>query len=221
MTIDPEPSVRVLIVSSQPIVRAGLAALLRPFRTRVRVVGEVDGVDAAQAEAARSQPHVVLFDARLGVGADLDRVAHLVRASRGCRVVVLARRDEARFTWLVLQRGAAGFLLETVGGAELAEALEDVTSGVIAVDSALAGGTRGDPEEPPAPPWPGAQLGLTEKESQILELLAQGEQAAGVSRHLGISGAEVKGHVRSAYRHLHARDRSDALARLAREGLFS
>jgi DNA-binding NarL/FixJ family response regulator len=221
MSISAEPSVRVLIVSRQPIVRAGLAAVLRPFRTRVKVVGEVDGVDAAQAEAARSQPHVVLFDSGLGAADGLDQVAQLVRASRGCRIVVLARRDEARFTWLVLQRGAAGFLLETVGGAELAEALEEVSRGTIAVDSALAGGSRVDLEQAPAPPWPGAHLGLTEKESQILELLAGGEQSAGVSRRLGMSGPEVKAHVRSAYRHLHARDRSDALARLAREGLFS
>src|SRR5207249_3333467 len=108
----------------------------------------------------------------------------------------------------------------TVGGAELARALEEVSVGAIAVDSALAGGPRVDLDETLAPPWPGAQLGLTEKESQILELLAQGERAAGVSRHLGISGVEVKAHVRSAYRHLHARDRSDAMALLAREGLF-
>ena len=145
MSTSAEPSVRVLIVSNQPILRAGLAAVLRPFRTRVKVVGEVDGVDAAQAEAARSQPHVVLFDADLGAAHGLDRVAHLARASRGCRIVVLARRDEARFTWLVLQRGATGFLLETVGGAELAEALEEVSRGTIAVDSALAGGSRTGP----------------------------------------------------------------------------
>src|SRR5437667_903414 len=106
MSIGAEPSVRVLIVSCQPIVRAGLAAVLRPFRTRVRVVGEVDGIDAAQAAAACSQPHVVLFDADLGAANGLEQVAHLTRASRGCRIVVLARRDEARFTWLVLQQGA-------------------------------------------------------------------------------------------------------------------
>src|SRR5205814_2289464 len=128
--------------------------VLRPFRTRVRVVGEVDGVDAAQAEAARSQPHVVLFDAGLGAADGLEQVAHLARASRGCRIVVLARRHEARFTWLVLQGGAAGFLLETVGGAELAEALEEVCGGAIAVDSALAGGPGIDLEQAPAPPWP-------------------------------------------------------------------
>ena len=72
-----------------------------------------------------------------------------------------------------------------------------------------------------APAWPGAHLGLSERESQILELVAGAEPAGGVSRHLGISAAEVKAHLRSAYRRLDARDRSDALTRLAREGLFT
>jgi DNA-binding NarL/FixJ family response regulator len=213
-------SLRVLIVSSRPIVRAGLAAVLRAFRPPVRVVGEVDGIDAALAESAGSGPDIMIFDAHLAEAGGLDQVAQLVWASDACRIVVLARRDEARFIWLALRRGASGFLLETVGGSELADALKEVGGGATAVDPALAGGRLLDLEEG-RPTWPGAHLGLTEKESQILELLAHGELTPGVTRRLGISGTEVKGHVRSAYRRLDARDRSDALAQVAREGLFS
>jgi DNA-binding NarL/FixJ family response regulator len=221
MSLSAEPSLRVLIVSSQPIARAGMAAVLRPFRPRVKVVGEVGGVDTALAEASRSEAQVVLFDTRLDAPDGLDQVGHLATELDESRVVVLARRDEARFTWPTLQRGAAGFLLDTIAGSDLVDALGEVSRGAIAVDPALAGGSRLDPDEALSPRWPGAHLGLTEKESQILELLARGEPAAAVSRQLGMSSTEVRGHVRSAYRRLHARDRSDALARLAREGLFS
>ena len=221
MSFSNQPSLRVLIVSSQPIARAGMAAVLRPFRSRVKVVGEVGGVETAPAEAARSQAQVVLFETRLDAPGGLDQVDQLATALGESRVVVLARRDEARFTWSTLQRGAAGFLLDTIAGGDLVEALGEVSQGAIAVDPALAGGPRLDPDEALSPRWPGAQLGLTEKESQILELLARGQAAAAVSRQLGMSGTEVKAHVRSACRRLHARDRSDALARLAREGLFS
>jgi DNA-binding NarL/FixJ family response regulator len=210
----------VLIVSSRPIVRAGLAAVLRPFRAQVIVVGEVDGVDAALAESARSEPQVMLFDASLGGADGLELVGQLVRASGECRIVVVARRDEARYLWLTLQRGACGFLLETATGADLLAALEQVRGGATAVDPTLAGGRGTDLEAGP-PPWPGAHLGLTERESQVLELLALGDLAAEVSRRLGITRAEVKANVRSACRRLHVRDRSDALARLAQEGLFS
>jgi len=219
MSASTERRLRVLIVSNRPIVRAGLAAVQRTFR-RLRVVGEVDGVSAALAEAARSDPHAVLFDVHLGGPDGLDQVAQLVLASAGRPIVVLARRDEARFIWLTLQRGASGFLLETVSGEDIVQALDEVQGGATAVDPTLAGGPRLDLEEL-APAWPGAHLGLSERESQILELVAGGEPAGGVSRHLGISGAEVKAHLRSAYRRLDARDRSDALTRLAREGLFT
>ncbi len=220
MSPSPQQTHRVLIVSSRPIVRAGLAAVLRPFRSRVVVVGEVDGADAALAESVRSEPHVVLFDAALSRADGLEQVGQLVRASGPCRIVVVARHDEARFLWLTLQRGASGFLLETVTGEDLVDAFDEVASGATAVDPTLAGGRGGDRDEA-VPPWPGAHLGLTQRESQVLELLAGGELAAGVSSRLGMSRAEAKTLVRSAYRRLHARDRSDALARLAREGLFS
>ncbi len=219
MSTSTERRLRVLIVSNRPIVRAGLSAVQRTFR-RLRVVGEVDGVNAALAEAARSEPHAVLFDVHLGGPDGLDQVAQLVLASGGRPIVVLARRDEARFIWLTLRRGASGFLLETVRGADIVQALDEVRGGATAVDPTLAGGPRVDLDEV-EPAWPGAHLGLTEKESQILELLAGGELAGGVSRHLGISSVEVKANMRSAYRRLDVRDRSDALTRLAREGLFT
>ncbi|HWC37124.1 MAG TPA: response regulator transcription factor [Acidimicrobiales bacterium] len=220
MSPSAQQTLRVLIASDRPIVRAGLAAVLRPFRSQVTVVGEVDGAGAALAESARSEPHVVLFDAALGGADGLEQVEQLVRASGSCRIVVVARRDEARFIWLTLQRGASGFVLETVTGADLVDALDEVAGGGTAVDPTLAGG-RGIDGDEAVPLWPGAHLGLTERESQVLELLADGELAGGVSSRLGMSRAEVKTHVRSAYRRLHARDRSDALARLAREGLYS
>jgi DNA-binding NarL/FixJ family response regulator len=221
MNLSAQPSLRVLIVSRQPVARAGMAAVLRPFRSRVKVVGEVGGVDTAPEEAARSQAQIVLFDTRLDAPGGLDQVANLVTALGESRVVVLARRDEARFTWSTLQRGAAGFLLDTITGSDLVEALDEVNRGAIAVDPTLAGGTQLAPDEALSPRWPGAHLGLTETESRILELLAMGEPSAAISGQLGMSRTDVKAHIRSAYRRLQARDRSDALARLAREGLFS
>jgi DNA-binding NarL/FixJ family response regulator len=189
MNLSAQPSLRVLIVSRQPVARAGMAAVLRPFRSRVKVVGEVGGVDTAPEEAARSQAQIVLFDTRLDAPGGLDQVANLVTALGESRVVVLARRDEARFTWSTLQRGAAGFLLDTITGSDLVEALDEVNRGAIAVDPTLAGGTQLAPDEALSPRWPGAHLGLTETESRILELLAMGT----VRRHQRPTGYEQDG----------------------------
>jgi DNA-binding NarL/FixJ family response regulator len=215
---------RVLVVSNLEITRAGIAAMLRPFRGRVRVVGEANQIDGALPDVSSSD--VVLFDAHLGLDDGLAEVARLTEGWDDHRIVVLANPGEGRFMGPVIQRGAAGFLFLSIGGAELADDLEQVSEGIIVVDSTLAGGHPslvasglGDGEM--NPPWPGSHLGLTETESQVLELLALGERTASIASRLEIDPLEVKRHLRSAYRRLDVRDRSRALARLAREGLFS
>jgi len=221
------PELPVVIVSDQEIARAGISAVLRPFRDRVRVVGEVNRIDDAFGAEQESGTQLVLFDARLSGGDGLDAIARLTNARRGRRIVVLARPDEARFMLPVLQHGAAGFLLMSIGGAELADDLEKASDGAIVVDSTLAGGhpsvTRGrglDDRESTPPLWPGSHLGLTEKESQVLELLALGYRTTRIARHVGMTQLEVKRELRSAYRRLEVQDRATALARLARDGLF-
>ena len=217
---------RVLVVSNTEITRAGISAVLRPFRGRVRVVGETDQVDDALPDESSSE--VVLFDAHLGLGDGLAEVARLTAGWDDHRIVVLANPGEGRFMGPVIQRGAAGFLFLSIGGAELADDLEQASEGTIVVDSTLAGGHPclasgrglGDADADPLP-WPGSHLGLTETESQVLELLALGERTTTIACRLEIDPLEVKRHLRSAYRRLDVRDRSRALARLARDGLFS
>jgi DNA-binding NarL/FixJ family response regulator len=217
---------RVLVVSNMEITRAGIAAVLRPFRGRVKVVGEANQVNGALPDESSSD--VVLFDAHLGLGDGLAEVASLTEGWDDHRIVVLANPGEGRFMGPVIKRGAAGFLFLSIGGAELADDLEQISVGTIVVDSTLAGGhpslavgsAAGD-SELNALPWPGSHLGLTETESQVLELLALGERTTSIGRRLEIDPLEVKRHLRSAYRRLDVRDRSRALARLAQDGLFS
>ena len=93
MSASTERRLRVLIVSNRPIVRAGLAAVQRTFR-RLRVVGEVDGVSVALAEAARSDPHAVLFDVHLGGpdGLAMDDEDNLAIAHAGLGAVWMFSR---------------------------------------------------------------------------------------------------------------------------------
>jgi DNA-binding NarL/FixJ family response regulator len=171
---------------------------------------------------------VVLFDAHLDGGDGLDEVARITEGWEDHRIVVLANPGQGRFMRPVIQRGAAGFLFLSIGGAELADDLEQVSGGTIVVDSTLAGGhpslasgSRLGDGEADALAWPGSHLGLTETESQVLELLALGERTDNIAWRLELDPLEVKRHLRSAYRRLDVRDRSRALARLARDGLFT
>jgi DNA-binding NarL/FixJ family response regulator len=217
---------RVLVVSDKQITRAGIAAVLQPFQGRVRVVGEANQIDGALPDESSSE--MVLFDAHLGGGDGLDEVARLTEGWEDHRIIVLANPDQGRFMRPVIQRGAAGFLFLSIGGAELADDLKQVSEGTIVVDSTLAGGHPGlasgrgrDDGEAELLPWPGSHLGLTVRESQVLEMLALGERTTSIARRLEIDPLEVKRHLRTAYRRLDVPDRSRALTRLAQDGLFS
>jgi DNA-binding NarL/FixJ family response regulator len=212
-------AVRVLIVGDRDIVRAGLAAVLRPYEGRVVVAGEGAGLADALTESARSLADVVLFDARLAAGDGLDEVDQLVESWGGHRVVVVASPDEARFAFPVLERGAAGFLLLSIAGDELVQQLESVREDSVVMDPVLAG-SRGGIDHFDLAVWPGSELGLTRPQSRVLELLARGDRTTTVAGQLGMSEVEVKGHVRSAYRRLDVSDRPHALARLAQAGVF-
>jgi len=214
------PPIRVLILSDRGVVRAGVAAVLRPYRGRVTVTGECAAVADALAESTRSTADVVIFDGRLAGGDGLDEVDRLAGAWGDHRVVVLASPDEVGFAQPVLQRGAAGFLLISIAGDELVQQIERVRNAAVVVDTSLAGSPKElDPPEYGAG-WPGSQLGLSEQQSRVLELLARGDRTATVAWQLGMSEAEVKGHLRSAYRRLDVPDRPHALARLADAGVF-
>jgi DNA-binding NarL/FixJ family response regulator len=210
----------VLIVSDRSVVRAGVAAVLRPYKGRVTVTGEGVGLADALTASARSTADVLIFDARLAGGDGLDEVDRLAEVWGDHRVVVLASPDEAGFAQSVLQRGAAGFLLISIAGDELVQQIERVRDAAVVVDASLAGGQSKPGRLAHAAEWPGSQLGLTEQQSRVLELLARGDRTATVAGQLGMSEVEVKDHLRSAYRRLDVRDRPDALARLARAGVF-
>jgi DNA-binding NarL/FixJ family response regulator len=212
-------AIRVLVVSDRDIVRAGLAAVLRPYGGRVAVTGEGAGLADAVTPSARSLADVVVFDARLAAGDGLDEVDALVESWGAHRVVVVAGPDEARFVLPVLERGAAGFLLLSIAGDELVQQLESVRDDSIVMDPVLAG-TQGRIENLHHALWPGSDLGLTRPQSRVLELLARGDRTTTVAGQLGMSEVEVKGHVRSAYRRLDVSDRPHALARLAQAGVF-
>jgi DNA-binding NarL/FixJ family response regulator len=211
--------IRVLVVSHRDIVRAGLAAVLRPYRGRVAVTGEGAGLADAVTASARSLADVVVFDARLAAGDGLDEVDELVESWGAHRVVVVAGADEARFVLPVLERGAAGFLLLSIAGDELVQQLESVRDDSVVMDPALAG-TQGRIGKLHPAVWPGSDLGLTRPQSRVLELLARGDRTTTVAGQLGMSEVEVKGHMRWAYRRLDVSDRPHALARLAQAGVF-
>ena len=206
---------RVVLIDDHEMVLQGLRAMLARFLGRVRVVG--DAADAATAErvVAALDPDIVLCDVRLRGSSGLDLCKRLVERKPGRRVVLLSVYDDEQYLYQALRAGAAGYLLKRVTGEELVQAGETV------VDSALAGRAATSAARLQSGEfWPGAHLGLSHRESEVLSLLVAGLSNRAIAGKLAVGDETVKSHVRAIYRKLNVGDRAGAVAAALREGIF-
>ena len=216
----PRP-VRLLLVDDQEVVRQGLTAMLARHAQRIRIVGEAEDAEQAVRLALNLQPDVVLCDVRLGGASGLDVCERLASRLPSARVVMLSVYDEPQYLYQALRAGAAGYLLKQVRGAELASQLERAAAGEVVIDAALAGrvalhAARLEGGEF----WPGAGMGLTQRESEVLELIVAGLSNRAVASKLVLGEETVKTHLRGLYRKLEVNDRTGAVTVALREGLF-
>jgi DNA-binding NarL/FixJ family response regulator len=213
--------VRVVLVDDHELVIEGLKAMLARFAGRVRVIGQAGTAEDALPVITALAPDVVLCDVRLRGSSGLDLCRQLVEASPGCRVVLLSVYDDEQYLYQALRAGAAGYLLKRVSGEELVRALEQVQLGETVVDPVLAAraataAARLDSGEF----WPGARLGLSQRESEVLGLIVAGLSNRAIAARLIIGDETVKSHTRAIYRKLGVGDRAAAVAAALREGVF-
>ena len=213
--------VRVLLVDDHEVVRQGLTAMLARYAQRIRIVGEAENAEQAERLALNLQPDVVLCDVRLGGASGLDVCKHLATRLPSARVVMLSVHDEPQYLYQALRAGAAGYLLKRVRGEELASQIERAAAGETVIDAALAGrvalhAARLDSGEF----WSGAAMGLTQRESEVLELIVAGLSNRAIASKLLLGEETVKTHLRGLYRKLDVNDRAGAVTVALREGLF-
>jgi DNA-binding NarL/FixJ family response regulator len=164
---------------------------------------------------------VVVLDVRLGQDSGLDVCHRLLARDSACRVVFLTVYDDEQYLFQALRAGAVGYLLKRVDGRQLVEHLQAVRAGEIVIDAALAGRATASAARLAAGEfWPGAHLGLTQRESEVLSLMVAGHHNRAIASRLVVGEETVKSHVSSVYRKLDVSDRSSAVATALREGLF-
>ncbi len=195
--------------------------MLASQRQRVEVVGDTTSAVDAVRLAGELQPDVVLLDVRLRGASGLDLCQELVSRFPGLKVVFFTVYDDEQYLYQALRVGAAGFLLKTTTGPELAEHLERVMEGEVTIDPALAGRVAMTAARLQSGEfWPGARLGLTQRESEVLGLMVRGLSNRIIAQRLYIGEETVKSHTQSIYRKLDVSDRSQAIATALREGIF-
>jgi DNA-binding NarL/FixJ family response regulator len=212
---------RVVLVDDHEMVRTGIKAMLSRFAGQVRVVGEAADAATARRVVAGLNPDIVLADVRLGGQSGLDLCRDLVQESPGRRVVLLTVYDDEQYLFQAMQAGAVGYLLKRIDGPELVDHLLRAYAGAIVLDAGMAARAGVSAARLQAGEfWPGARLGLTQRESEVLSLMVAGSSNRAIAAELVVGEETVKSHVRGIYRKLDVTDRAAAVATALREGLF-
>ena len=203
-------TIRVAIADDQPLVRAGFATMVI-YAEDLELVGEADNGNDAVTVAKRVRPDVFLMDIRMpGVdGLEATRRITSDPELTGTRIIMLTTFDLDDYVHQALRNGASGFLLKDARPEDILNAVRIVAAG----DALLAPSvTRRLIERftttPPTLHPPAELAQLTERESEVLVLVAQGLSNAEIADHLYISLYTAKTHVSRILTKLHARDRA-------------
>jgi two-component system response regulator NreC len=205
--VDVNPGWRIVLADDHAMVRAGLRAVVEAD-PRCAVVGESGTLAQLRSAVAESQPDVVVLDIALGRENGLDAVEELLSTQPQLRIVVLTMHDDPAFAREALARGVHGYVLKEAAAGDLIRAIEVV----------MAGSTYLHPEL-------GAELArhrptpaerLTERERDVLRLLARGHTNAEIAHELHLSVRTVEAHRASVRTRLGASNRSE-LVDAARE----
>lgn len=205
--------IRVLIVDDHPVVRSGLMAVLGGEPGLV-LVGAAASGEEALALAASVAPDVVLCDLRLGDGLDGVGVTEALRRQPDApAVLILATYDNDSDIARAVLAGAAGYLLKDADTARIVAGISDAAAGRLVLSAELEGRvvermTRGVPK-------------LSERERDVLRLVAEGLANKEIARALFISEGTVKTHLVHAFAKLDADSRTAAVAAARRHGLLS
>jgi len=211
--------VKVVIAEDQRVVREGLVTIVGSL-PGVEVVGAAgDGVEALAAVAA-GRPDVVLMDLRMPELDGVEATRRIVAEHPSSRVVVLTTYADDETVLAALSAGAVGYLTKDASREDIGRALGAAAAGHTLLDGRVqaalvrAAGAGVRPGRPPAPPD-----GLTERELEVLQLIASGRSNGEIAAELYVSEATVKTHVNRILAKTGSRDRTQAAAYAHRRGL--
>jgi DNA-binding NarL/FixJ family response regulator len=212
-------SIRVLVADDHSMVRAGFRMLLTGEQD-IEVVAEASNGREAVAMAERFNPAVVLMDIRMPEIDGLEATRRILAANKGARILILTTFGLDEYVYEALRAGASGFVLKDDPAEQLISAVRTVAAGNALLSPAITKRvirqfTR---LARPAPP---KELGeLTEREREILRLIATGLSNAEIGHELYISETTVKTHVTHVLQKLGLRDRVQAVVLAYQAGLF-
>jgi DNA-binding NarL/FixJ family response regulator len=213
-------SIRVLVADDQSMVRAGFRMLLGG-EPDIEVVAEASNGHEAVEKAARFQPSVVLMDIRMPELDGLEATRRILAADTTARVLILTTFDLDEYVYEALRVGASGFVLKDDPPEQLIAAVRIVAGGHALLSPAITTRvikqfTRISHPEPPK-----ELAALTDRELDVLRLIARGLSNSEIGQELYISDTTVKTHITHILQKLNLRDRVQAVVLVHETGLFT
>ena len=219
--------IRVLLADDHAILREGLRALLRPADD-IEVVGEAGDGGQAVEKAMALRPDVILMDVNMPGLGGLEATLELKKRGNEAKILVLTQYEEPEYVQRFLKAGVSGYLLKKAAGSELAAAIRAAQKGGLVLDPSIAreafrtepassashgpapaGGEAADPYE-----------ALTDREKQVLKLVAEGKSNKEVAAELGISVKTAMTHRENLMEKLGAHSRTDLIRFAIKRGVI-
>jgi DNA-binding NarL/FixJ family response regulator len=211
-------TIRILIADDQPLVRGGFRMILDE-RPDLELVGEATDGEEAIALATALEPDVILMDIRMPTIDGVEATRRLIEDGSRARILVLTTFDLDEYVYAAISAGASGFLLKDVEPAALVDAIRVVSAGNSLFGPAATQRLLDRFAPPPSDTATTRVDQLTDREREILKLIAQGMSNAELAHQLFVSEATVKTHVSAILRKLAVRDRVQAVIAAYEAGL--
>jgi len=222
-------AIRVMVVDDQEIVRQGLAMILG-YAEGIAVVGQAGNGEEAISRAEALQPDIVLMDIKMPVLGGIPATRRILAKHPNTQVIILTTYDVDDLVFEGIKAGARGYLLKDAPSEELIDAIRGINAGESRLDDRIAGRVLDEfrrlaaampqRQAPHADQQPQPAIEpLTEREQQVLELLAEGLANKEIAERLFLTEGTIKNYVSAIIGKLQANDRTHAVITALRRGL--
>ncbi|MFF1560142.1 response regulator [Streptomyces sp. NPDC058279] len=210
-----DPLIRVLLVDDHQVVRRGLRTFLE-VQEDIEVVGEAADGEEGIARAEELRPDVILMDVKMPGTDGIEALRRLRDLANPARVLVVTSFTEQRTVVPALRAGAAGYVYKDIDPDALAGAIRSVHAGHVLLQPEVAEALLAQEDQPSSSPRAGA---LTDREREVLSLIADGRANREIARALVLSEKTVKTHVSNILMKLDLSDRTQAALWAVRHGI--